>query len=322
MASPACCSGIVGNSDLVGIGTRINLYITILLSAIIIPPKDAQGRPKEGPTTDLLDDLFANSIFYGLAVLITALVQTIQKQLDLYHAIFVSQVLICLVILHLYGVALAPLGNCYIVLTRDGKTGAKRYITRRDSPDSEPSSKFKWNITIAFQVLQVLIFVPWVLYIWVKDSRFGSQPECNHFVKYVFFFATVRATVSWLRILVFISLALCAVALVFVLVMALKLQQYLNDLFQRGSPERRTGFFGAISNALDSVSNVLDRVSRRLGGVSGAIVGVYARMAGASSAVIGAIGSLFPDPNGRREQYLNRLKARWWRRLDIAGKVF
>ncbi|KAH8983150.1 hypothetical protein EDB86DRAFT_260327 [Lactarius hatsudake] len=291
MAGTTCCSGIVGNSDLVGIGTRVNLYVTILLSAIVLPPPEGE----EGPTTDLLDDLFANSIFYGLAVLITAVVQTIQKRLDLYHALFVTQVLICLVLLHLYG--------------------AKRYITRRDE---EPVSKFKMNITLAFQVLQVIILIPWVLYLWIKDSRFGSQPECNHFVKYVFFFVTVRATAGWLRILAFVGLAACAVGLVFVLVMALKLQKHIEDIFRRESqasaenPPGRLGF----------VSDTLDGVSRGLRSASSGVVGPYATAAGASSTVVKAFSNLFPDSNMRVKQKLKHLNAKWEERIKRVGRVF
>ncbi|KAH9000440.1 hypothetical protein EDB92DRAFT_1831305 [Lactarius akahatsu] len=300
MASTTCCSGIVGNSDLVGIGTRVNLYVTILLSAIVLPPPEGE----EGPTTDLLDDLFANSIFYGLAVLITAVVQTIQKQLDLYHALFVTQVLICLVLLHLYG--------------------AKRYITRRDE---ERVSKFKMNITLAFQVLQVIILIPWALYVWIKDSRFGSQPECNHFVKYVFFFVTVRATVGWLRILAFVGLAACAVGLVFVLVMALKLQKLIEDIFRResqASAENPSGPLGFVSDALDGVSRRLRSASDGLAGVPlvGPVLGLYATAAAASGTVVKAFSKLFPDPNMGVKQKLKHLKAKWEKRIKRVGRVF
>ncbi|KAI9458138.1 hypothetical protein BJY52DRAFT_1269948 [Lactarius psammicola] len=166
------CAGILPNPDLVGIGTRFNFYVTILLGALI---------PAHKRTTGLLDELFKNSIFYGLALFITALVQTVQGRLDLYHAIFVMQVLVCFVILHLYSV--------------------KRFIL----PDSD--CKFAMKITIAFQVLQVLVFIPWSFYVWTKDERFGPQPECNNLVKYVFFFVTIQATARWRRVLAFLGLA-------------------------------------------------------------------------------------------------------------------
>ena len=62
-------------------------------------------------------------------------------------------------------------------------------------------------MTLAVQILQFfIIFFPWSLYVWIKVSKFGSQPECNHLVKYVFFFVTVRATANWLRIVLIILL--------------------------------------------------------------------------------------------------------------------
>ncbi|KAH9074753.1 hypothetical protein EDB83DRAFT_1867578 [Lactarius deliciosus] len=302
MASNNCCSGIKGNSDLVGIGTRVNLYVTILLSAIVLPPPEGEG----GPTTDLLDDLFANSIFYGLAVLITAVVQTIQKRLDLYHALFVTQVLICLVLLHLYG--------------------AKRYITRRD--DDKSVSTLKMNVTLAFQVLQVVILIPWVLYVWIKDSQFGSQPECNPFVKYVFFFVTVRATVGWLRIVAFVGLAACAVGLVIVLVMALKLKNRIKDIFRPTSEEIPPGPLGFISDALNGISNSLSNASTGLnripllGPVIGLVPTLYAMGFRISGTAVTTFGNLLPDPNMRVKEKLKRLRDKWEGRIERVGKVF
>ena len=66
-------------------------------------------------------------------------------------------------------------------------------------------------MTILAQLCQdSIIWPPWLFYVWIKVSRFGAQPECNHLVKYVFVFITIRATVNWLRIffLVFASIGL------------------------------------------------------------------------------------------------------------------
>ena len=110
----ASCPGIVSNPDLVGIGvspalqatlpvsgidrldsqTRLNFYVTILLAAII---------PRTPYTIVLLNELYINAVFYGLALLITALVQTIQGRLDLYHAIFVMHILLCLSVYQNHG---------------------------------------------------------------------------------------------------------------------------------------------------------------------------------------------------------------------------
>lgn len=83
-------------------------------------------------------------------------------------------------------------------------TGLSRFLSAK-------RIDFKLKITLLVQLCQVsIILPPWLLYVWIKDSRFGAQPECNHLVKYVFFYVTVRATVNWLRIsfLVGVSLGL------------------------------------------------------------------------------------------------------------------
>ena len=171
--------------------TRFNFYVTIFLAALI---------PQSEYTTELLDSLYMNAVFYGLTLLITVLVQTIQGQLDFYHAIFVIHMVACLSVLHLYGVACVPMWIYYRVLTRAEKTGINRFILAN-------RFGFKMKITFAVQVSQVLvIFIPWSLYVWIKDSQFGSQPECNNLIKYVVLFINVRATVGWLRIMSIVGL--------------------------------------------------------------------------------------------------------------------
>jgi hypothetical protein len=175
--------------------TRLNFYVTIFLAALI---------PQNEYTSELLDSLYMNAVFYGLALLITVLVQSIQGQLDLYHAIFVMHMVACLSVLHLYGMTCVPMWIYYRVLIRAEKIGINRFIQAN-------RFGFKMKITFAIQVLQVLVvFTPWSLYVWIKDSGFGSQPECNNLIKYVVLFISVRATVSWLRIMSIIGLATSA----------------------------------------------------------------------------------------------------------------
>ena len=173
--------------------TRLNFYVTILFAALI---------PQSDYTTELLDSVYMNAVFYGLALLITVVVQTIQGQLDLYHAIFVMHLLTCLSIFHLYGMRCVSTRIYYKVLIRaEKKTGFIRFVEAN-------GFGFKMKITLAVQLFQVYgVFIPWALYVWIKDSRFGSQPECNHLVKYVFFFVNVRATVGWLHIMFIVTLS-------------------------------------------------------------------------------------------------------------------
>ena len=142
-----------------------------------------------------------NAVFYGFAIVITVLVQTIQGQLDLYHAVFVVHLLACLSGFQVYGMTCIPLG-IYRVLIREENTGMFRFV-------SAPRFDLKLKITLAVQLCQFLLIFPvWSLYVWIKDSRFGPQPECNHLVKYVIVFVSVRATINWLRILTITMLSL------------------------------------------------------------------------------------------------------------------
>jgi len=43
------------------------------------------------------------------------------------------------------------------------------------------------------------LFLGWSAYVWAHAKTFGSSPECNAQVTYVFMFRSVGATVTWLR---------------------------------------------------------------------------------------------------------------------------
>ncbi|TDL15463.1 hypothetical protein BD410DRAFT_845163 [Rickenella mellea] len=53
---------------------------------------------------------------------------------------------------------------------------------------------------IVFSMSSYLSYQAWSLHVWTTALTFGSQPECNHSTKFVFFWVTVRATAPWLRI--------------------------------------------------------------------------------------------------------------------------
>ena len=59
------------------------------------------------------------------------------------------------------------------------------------------------------QSVSLVAYVSWGFYLWVNVKHYGSQPECNHQIKYVIFFFTVRVTANWLRRL---SIAFLAIA--------------------------------------------------------------------------------------------------------------
>ena len=63
--------------------------MTILLLATI---------PEAASTTELVRMLYKNSVYYGLALVFTAVIQTGQGKMDLYHALFVMQIIFSLII--------------------------------------------------------------------------------------------------------------------------------------------------------------------------------------------------------------------------------
>lgn len=164
--SATCPDGILANADVSGIGIRVSFYVTTLLIALI---------PSTPYTDPLLGALFTNASINGLGLLITAIVQTAQNDLSLYHALFVQHLLFFL------GVGVAPAGKYKLNSLRAG-------------------------MLLVTQFAVLIAYLGWSLYLWTHTKSFGSQPGCNDQVKYVFFFVTVRATVPWLRIVWMISL--------------------------------------------------------------------------------------------------------------------
>jgi hypothetical protein len=73
----------------------------------------------------------------------------------------------------------------------------------------------RMKVIIGIQTFTTVMFTIWLLYVWIKDSHFGSQQECNHLVKYVFFYANIRATETWLRVLFVIYLVFFSCKLLF-----------------------------------------------------------------------------------------------------------
>lgn len=119
---------VFGKSDQLSSQTRLNFYITIFITALI-PPSES--------TTELLDSLYLNAIFYGLAILITALVQTIQRQLDLYHAIIVMQLMLSLQFLHGFGAICVLVRISYIVLISGEYRNEEIYLGQNNRLQNE-----------------------------------------------------------------------------------------------------------------------------------------------------------------------------------------
>ncbi len=176
--------------------------MTILLVSLI---------PEIKFTTELLDGLYENSVFYGFALVITAVAQTMQHKLDLYHAIFVMQIMFSLNFVYAYGASGIHFLVSFAALTRYGDAGMRRYF----QSSKNALNALRATLVIAVQLLSTTVFTVWLIYVWLQDSHFGSQPDCNHLVKYVIIFVSVDATANWLRILFIIYIVFSALFLLF-----------------------------------------------------------------------------------------------------------
>ncbi|KAH9997868.1 hypothetical protein BJV77DRAFT_777104 [Russula vinacea] len=176
MSTPVCQNQtITANTDVLGKGIRINFYYTMILLAII---------PRTPNTEELLNSLYTNAGISGFGLLLTAIIQTALNQLSLFHAIFILHILFFL------GTGVSPMG------------------------------KYHWTTSrvvmgVVIQFLSVVSFTAWGLYMWVNVKDIGSDPGCNvnDKIKYVIFFATIRATEPWLKNLWIATLVLSAVGL-------------------------------------------------------------------------------------------------------------
>ena len=93
--------------------------------------------------------------------------------------------------------------------------GMRKFIRHsKSSPESRGNFR-RMKVIIAIQTFTTVVFTIWLLYVWIKDSHFGSQPECNHLVKYVLLFANVRATDTWIRVLFILYLVLFSCRLLY-----------------------------------------------------------------------------------------------------------
>jgi len=91
------------------------------------------------------------------------------------------------------------------------------------------------KIFITIQTFSTVVFTVWLLYVWIKDSNFGSQPQCNHLVKYVLLFADVKVTMTWLRVLFIIYLVInaCTLLFRFGVILSVYMENLRNDLHDK-----------------------------------------------------------------------------------------
>ncbi|TDL15076.1 hypothetical protein BD410DRAFT_845486 [Rickenella mellea] len=107
-------------------------------------------------------------LLYALSLVLTAIIQTAQGQLTLYHAVLIYHLLMS------FSFTLIPTIS-----------------------DFSAGGSLRLHI---FTVSSFLSHLAWSLYVWSTALTFGSQPECNHSTKYIIMWVTVRATATWVRI--------------------------------------------------------------------------------------------------------------------------
>ncbi|KAH9997873.1 hypothetical protein BJV77DRAFT_777652 [Russula vinacea] len=102
MSTPVCQT-VSANSDVLGKGIRINFYYTMFLLAIV---------PQTPETEELLTSLYITAGTSGFGLLLTAIIQTAQHQLSLFHAIFILHILFFL------GTGVLPMGRYHWTTSR------------------------------------------------------------------------------------------------------------------------------------------------------------------------------------------------------------
>ncbi|CAI7588547.1 unnamed protein product [Penicillium glandicola] len=160
MNSTACV--IEANPDVSGVGIRISIYTLCLGGSIVtyllrvFAPGEDQEEFSRGVSSALG--------LQGLALLCTAVYQTVRGDLTLFHAI-------CVV--HL----LAILGMDLVSKGRYAGLGP-------------------WRLYFfsMIQILALAAFLALNVYVWVTAPQFGSQPQCNKHTVYVVFGVSINAT--------------------------------------------------------------------------------------------------------------------------------
>ncbi|PFH45974.1 hypothetical protein AMATHDRAFT_157122, partial [Amanita thiersii Skay4041] len=140
---------------------RVNLYITILLLAVI---------PITPSTLPLLSALASNAGVSGAALLITALIGTAKHQLSFFHAIFIVHAL------NFLGIGVSPTGEY------------KGNVPLRVA----------LSLILSFGLM--FTYLGWAMYVFTTATKFGQSPECNSKISYfVFYGVKVSVTTRWLR---------------------------------------------------------------------------------------------------------------------------
>lgn len=156
--------------------------------------------PEKEYTEELLSGIYKNSVINGLGLLFTAVIQTVQGRLDLYHAIVLIYILIFLIFVIMFGMYLRPFNHHSQELT--GKRVGERLF-------AWPSqTNFQMLIYLLMHAFCFILFSIWLWYVAIDGSRFGSQPSCNYLVKIAFFSTNIKTTEKWFKVTRVVAFAL------------------------------------------------------------------------------------------------------------------
>ena len=155
-----------------------------------------------------MDRLYESSVFYGLSLVITTTIHTLQKKLDFYHTIVVMQIIFYLDLIYACGAGFIHSGNTLTVPTKYDYAGIRRSLRRL-------GKTLRIILLVGIQNFSTMVFTVWLLHELAHDDHFVSQPDCNQSVKYVFFFVSVRATSTRLQILFVAAVIIAALSFLF-----------------------------------------------------------------------------------------------------------
>ena len=124
------------------------------------------------------------------------------------------QIIFSLDFVYAYGANYTHSGIALTALTRYNDAGMRRF-SRSIATATGSRNVLRAVLLVSIQMFSTAVFTIWLLYVWAQNSRFGSQPECNHVVKYVIFFASVHATATWLRAFFIVGIVFAACSLLF-----------------------------------------------------------------------------------------------------------
>ncbi|KAI6382426.1 hypothetical protein MCOR25_000722 [Pyricularia grisea] len=181
---------IAANADVSGVGIRVSIYALCLTGKLFSYLVKILVRERAN-SEDFSRSTVAALSLQGLSLLCTAVVQTFQGQLTLFHAVVVLHMLALL------GINLASRG-----LYR-GNEMARHVVDA---------------VIIA---AAVVVFVAFNIYVWVNAPSFGPQPECNAFTVYVVFGVRVRAVDPVFRYVALATLAVGPGAFVMLLILGI-----------------------------------------------------------------------------------------------------